>query len=583
MESFGRYQLQEKLGQGGMGVVYRAFDTVLERVVALKLVLTPEGLDPDMRQRFMREARAAGQLSHKNIVTVYDLGEHGGNPYLAMEFLDGEDLQKRLARPEKMSLRRKLDLAIEICEGVEFAHAHGVIHRDLKPANIFITESGGAKILDFGLARLITSQLTHSNMLMGTLNYMAPEQVRGERADQRSDVFSIGVVLYELFGGRKAFEGDSVASTLYKILQEVPEPLHKIDAALPIAITSAIDRALAKLRDERYASADELRKDLDAYRHVLLAQGPVTPVPSRQWSRPGMEASARQAPRRPGGVVAALAAAAAVLAIVLAGVWLAKSRPQREPATPAPPAVATQPETPVAAPPPSVPAQPAPAPVAPPSRATAAPETDAARRRTIEARGSTESARARGRAATPAAAAPQPAPSPVSEPAAGVPPGAAAPPPAAAPVTTSPAPPPPTAVTPAPSAPAAPEPVAPAASSAPVTQGPPAEERITELLGHYKDALEARSLDQLKRWWPSLSGSAEAAIRQEFQHASRITVAMDDIHIAVNGDAATVTFLRRYSLVTVEGQRLQRTTRATMEVRRAAAGWVIGALRFSPS
>src|SRR5437868_13819795 len=152
METFGRYQLQEKLGQGGMGVVYRAFDTVLERVVALKLVLTPTGLEAELRERFFREARAAGHLTHKNIVTIYDLGEHDGRPYIAMEYLDGEDLQKRLARSEKMSLRRKLDLAIDMCEGVEYAHAHGVVHRDLKPANVFIPETGNAKILDFGLA-----------------------------------------------------------------------------------------------------------------------------------------------------------------------------------------------------------------------------------------------------------------------------------------------------------------------------------------------------------------------------------------------------------------------------------------------
>src|SRR5881227_1218988 len=128
METFGRYQLQEKLGQGGMGVVYRAFDTVLERTVALKLVLTPEGLDPELRDRLFREARAAGNLKHRNIVTIYDLGECEGRPYLAMEYLDGEDLQRRLARPERMSLRHKIDLAIEICQGVEYAHAHGVIH-----------------------------------------------------------------------------------------------------------------------------------------------------------------------------------------------------------------------------------------------------------------------------------------------------------------------------------------------------------------------------------------------------------------------------------------------------------------------
>jgi serine/threonine-protein kinase len=236
MESFGRYQLHEQLGQGGMGVVYRAHDTVLERVVALKLVAASYVDDPEMRERFFREARAAAHLTHKNIVTVYDLGEHDGRPYLAMEYLAGEDLQRRLARPEKMPFSRRQEVALEICDGVEHAHAHGIIHRDLKPANIYLAENGGVKILDFGLARPVASQLTHSNMLMGTINYMAPEQVRAERADQRSDIFSLGVVLYELFGGQKAFEGDSVASTLYKILEDVPEPLPDLDSELPAAL-----------------------------------------------------------------------------------------------------------------------------------------------------------------------------------------------------------------------------------------------------------------------------------------------------------------------------------------------------------
>ena len=168
---------------------------------------------PKPATRFLREARAAGQLSHRNIVTIYDLGEHDGHPFLAMEYLEGEDLQQRLSGHVKMSLARKVDLAIDICEGLEYAHAHGVVHRDVKPANVFITTSGQVKILDFGLARLMTSQLTNSNMLMGTLNYMAPEQVRGERADHRADIFSVGVLFYELLCNKKAFEGDSFAST----------------------------------------------------------------------------------------------------------------------------------------------------------------------------------------------------------------------------------------------------------------------------------------------------------------------------------------------------------------------------------
>ncbi len=269
MNSIGRYQLVEKLGQGGMGVVYRAFDTLLQRVVAVKVISGAIESGGEQRERFFREARAAGQLSHRHIITIHDLGEHEGQPYLAMEYLEGEDLQRRLARPERMSLARKVEIAIEICEGLEYAHARGVIHRDVKPANIFITDSGTAKILDFGLARLVTSELTNSNMMMGTINYMAPEQVRGERADHRSDIFSVGVVLYELLGGRKAFEGDSFATTLYRILQEEPESLLHIEPALPPDLVAIVERALAKPRDERYQQMSDMLRDLAVHRQQL--------------------------------------------------------------------------------------------------------------------------------------------------------------------------------------------------------------------------------------------------------------------------------------------------------------------------
>ncbi len=288
MNSIGRYQLVEKLGQGGMGVVYRAFDTLLQRVVAVKVISGAIESGGEQRERFFREARAAGQLSHRNIITIHDLGEHDGQPYLAMEYLEGEDLQRRLARPERMSLARKVEIAIEVCEGLEYAHARGVIHRDVKPANIFITSSGTAKILDFGLARLVTSELTNSNMMMGTINYMAPEQVRGERADQRSDIFSVGVVLYELLGGRKAFDGDSFATTLYRILQEEPESLLHIEPALPPDLVAIVERALAKPRDERYQQMSDMLRDLSVHRqqmsvHDTPAGRPapgVTPRPS---------------------------------------------------------------------------------------------------------------------------------------------------------------------------------------------------------------------------------------------------------------------------------------------------------------
>jgi serine/threonine-protein kinase len=256
-----------------MGVVYRAFDTLLQRTVALKVIGGQIDSNPDTRARFLREARSAAQLSHKNIVTIYDLGEEDGHPFLAMEYLEGQDLQQRLCDPVKMSLARKLDVALDLCEGLEFAHSRGVVHRDVKPANIFITNAGNVKILDFGLARLITSQLTNSNMLMGTLNYIAPEQVRGDPADHRSDVFSVGVVIYELLGSKKAFEGDSFASTLYKILEEVPEPLWRVDATVPRALAAIVERALAKPLDQRFQSMAALHHELLRFRHQLLLAG----------------------------------------------------------------------------------------------------------------------------------------------------------------------------------------------------------------------------------------------------------------------------------------------------------------------
>jgi serine/threonine protein kinase len=358
MRTIGRYQLQDTLGQGGMGVVYRAFDTLLERTVAVKVIGGQLDSNPETRARFMREARSAGQLSHRNIVTIYDLGEEDSHPFLAMEYLQGEDLQQRLSSQIKMSLARKVDLAIDICEGLEYAHAHGVVHRDIKPANIFITSSGQVKILDFGLARLVTSQLTNSNMLMGTLNYMAPEQVRGDRADHRADVFSVGVVLYELLAHKKAFEGDSFASTLYKILEVVPEPLCQVDATVPRELAAIVERALAKPLDERHQSMSTLREELVIYRDhyrttdsgassggharpasspdALPALGPVSPAAgsgvaqhagSGPASSPSSGASSAPVARRRSlliatGVLVVLAATAAL--------WVITHRPQPE-------------------------------------------------------------------------------------------------------------------------------------------------------------------------------------------------------------------------------------------------------------
>ena len=399
-----------------MGVVYKAHDTLLERVVALKIISTSIEDNPDLRERFFREARAAGQLSHRNIITIHDLGEHEGQPFLSMEYLTGEDLQHRLARQEPMSLRRKLEIAADICDGLAYAHRRGLVHRDVKPANIFITDDGVVKLLDFGLARMVTSELTRSNMMMGTLNYMAPEQVRGERTDHRADIFSFGVVLYEMLSGRKAFQGDSFATTLYKILQDVPEPLHNIDSTLPAELEWLVEKSLAKPRDERYQEITDLSRDLAVIRQQLSGSDTVTTastafppqrLPSDPPRSPGSSGSRRlletpaplspppsAAPERPPTGAQPIAhrwgtagAALVLLAVGAVGAWLAlrePSTPKRATQEPSPPPVSQ----PAATPQPQPQPQPVPAPPVQeaPAPTDSAPTPQASRRTADDAR-----------------------------------------------------------------------------------------------------------------------------------------------------------------------------------------------------
>jgi len=260
----GRYEITEPLGQGGMGTVYKAYDPLLARVVAVKVISGQFSSQPDLRERFFREARAVARLDHPNIVTVYDLGEEDGVPYLAMQFLEGQDLEHRMRSPEGISLARKVEIGLAVAAGLAHAHASGIVHRDVKPANVFITDEGQVKLLDFGLARLVTSELTRSNVMVGTVNYMAPEQLRGEKTDHRVDIFSFGVVLYELLGGKKPFQAESFASTMYKILEETPEPLERLDPELPPRLIAVVDRAIAKARENRYQLMFDLLRDLES-------------------------------------------------------------------------------------------------------------------------------------------------------------------------------------------------------------------------------------------------------------------------------------------------------------------------------
>ncbi len=257
-----------------MGVVHKARDPLLERVVALKTISAHLDSEPELRARFFREGRSAARLSHPNIITIYDIGEDNGVAYLAMEYLEGADLKAKITQRVPLSLGSKLRIMQAICRGLSHAHSRQVVHRDIKPANVFLANSGEVKILDFGLARLVAGDITRTGAPIGTPNYMSPEQVRGERVDHRGDIFSVGALSYELLTLRRPFDENSIPATIMKILQADPESPERLDASIDPRLAAIVMRALAKEVQDRYQTVDELLSDLESVAASLPAAGP---------------------------------------------------------------------------------------------------------------------------------------------------------------------------------------------------------------------------------------------------------------------------------------------------------------------
>jgi len=262
-KKIGKYEIFSELGKGAMGMVYRARDMRLGRLVALKTMLEGVDKDEDLVKRFNIEAQAAAQLNHENIITVYDLGEEGDIYYIAMEYLEGEDLKAVLLK-KKLSLPEKLNIILQICSGLEYAHKMGVVHRDVKPANVMILGTGKIKLMDFGIAHMASSDMTRTGMIIGTPDYMSPEQVMGRKIDNRSDIFSTGVIFYEMMTGKKPFTSDSVTSILYKIAHEPLPSFEEIGVEIPIEIETIINKAVEKEPEKRYQAMNEMIKDLKA-------------------------------------------------------------------------------------------------------------------------------------------------------------------------------------------------------------------------------------------------------------------------------------------------------------------------------
>ena len=258
----GKYDVIDVIGRGGMGIVYKAVDPFLERLVAIKMMSGAYSDKPELLKRFFREAQSTGSLQHPNIVTVFQLGDHDGSPYLVMEFLEGESLDSIISSRRELTLLEKINLIVEVCHGLEHAHHRGIVHRDIKPANIMVSKEGAVKIVDFGIAHMAAENVTKTGQIMGSVSYMAPEQVNGKPVDARTDIFSTGVLLYQLVTYSHPFEGESTAATLLKIIHEAPPPLKNFVSEYPPDLDTIISKALAKNRDERYHSAEDLALDL---------------------------------------------------------------------------------------------------------------------------------------------------------------------------------------------------------------------------------------------------------------------------------------------------------------------------------
>ena len=276
ISSIGKYRIIELVGEGAMGVVYRAHDSVLDRNVAIKVMNESIARQDDLRKRFLHEAQAAASLQHPNVVCIYDLGEADGHLFIAMEFIQGVDLEHLIELAQPLSLQAKLDIVIDVLTGLAFAHKRGIVHRDIKPANIRVAEDGRAKIMDFGVAHLASSSMTSTGSILGTPTYMAPEQITEGKTSPATDIFAVGGVLYQVLTMMKPFEAPTLQNLFFKIITEDPRNVSELTPGLPAALDRIVRKAMAKEPGDRYTSALEMANELTNVRSKL--SGPSYPA-----------------------------------------------------------------------------------------------------------------------------------------------------------------------------------------------------------------------------------------------------------------------------------------------------------------
>jgi eukaryotic-like serine/threonine-protein kinase len=595
----GKYHILELVGEGAMGVVYKAKDSVLDRTVAVKVMNDAIARHEELRQRFLREAQAAASLQHPNVVSIYDLGEVDGHLYIAMEFVQGADLETLIQNGEPLSLQEKLDIVIDVLSGLTFAHKRGIVHRDIKPANIRIAEDGRAKLMDFGVAHLTSSKLTSTGASLGTPVYMSPEQITGGKATPATDVFAVGAVLYELLTGAKPFDAPTLQGLFYKILTDKPKPVRELMPGLPTALDHIVEKAMAKEVPQRYQSALDMANDLSGVRAML--SGPSLPtsvslsVTVEHAIRRSKQASRMRLIRREliaGAVLAAV--------VVVAMLWAQRSKDVPVTvATPMPAAApaatdsvaraanaATAPETsraPSSSPSPavamaavdSVVERPASATPTRPERASPKPERSAASERVARSTTSPQSRTTTTR-------------QPQSEPARRAAPPSATP----APTTSVAAAPPSITSQSAVSQPtvqqgiAAPRPVQaspPSAQSAPETTPPPPSAPtagdVAPVIESYARAIESRDVSAIRRAYPGLTSDQQRGFEQFFESARKINVTFRVTSVDGTPSTAEVRVSGRYEYESSSGRAERQPVSFAATLRREGAGWRMVGLR----
>ncbi|HEV7388570.1 MAG TPA: protein kinase [Gemmatimonadaceae bacterium] len=564
ISSIGKYRILELVGEGAMGVVYRAHDPVLERTVAIKVMNESIARQEDLRKRFLREAQAAGSLQHPNVVTVYDLGEADGHLFIAMEFVPGVDLERMIELGEPLSLQSRLDIAIDVLTGLAYAHRKGIVHRDIKPANIRIAEDGRAKIMDFGVAHLSSSSMTRTGSFLGTPSYMAPEQITQGQTTAATDIFAVGAVLYQLLASMKPFDAPTLQNLLYKIITEKPRPLSELTPGLPPSLERIVMKALEKDPPARYASALDMANDLTRERAKL--SGPAYPA-SLSLSASvadAIEQSRKVTQNRSKRVAIAggVALAAAIAIVIFRGPLSRSGAPQRAADTAAPSLV----ETAVA--------QPASQPLAQsaetPPAVAAAPPTPA---RSTPQRTPTEKPRVTTRETRTVAVPNKPPPRVTQAPATNQPA-------ATVPLAVSPAPVNAQRQDPLPSAPVveAPRPAVKQETTA-ATPPAPNPSDIGPAVQAYARAIESRDVGAIRRVYPGLTADQQRGFEQFFQSTRSINVTFRVTNVEAAGSSADARLVGTYEYVTTAGQSQREPVSFAATLRHEGGQWKLVSVR----